>query len=280
MKRLYIFLIAAMTVYLSACEKNTEGPEETIHSLKLVESYEGSNEHIEIYSQSKTLQVGYNKIWIKILDKAQENLVQVDQGFWRPVMHMPSMQHSSPHSSLVKSTDPDFTFEGYVVFTMASDEKSYWELLVEYTYNQNSVTETIGLKVNSLPKRHKNVQSFAYENEEYTIALIDPKKPKMGSNIISAVLLKSSDHEKYEEVNGWEIDLDPRMPSMDNHDSPNNKNLTQKNDKGEYIGTLNLSMSGYWRLNLKIIDSHKNVVKGEKVTKENEKSSVYFELEF
>jgi hypothetical protein len=39
-------------------------------------------------------------------------------------------------------------------------------------------------------------------------------------------------------------------------------------------------MTGYWKLNLKLLNSSGEVLKGEDITEEIEASSLYFELEF
>ncbi len=39
-------------------------------------------------------------------------------------------------------------------------------------------------------------------------------------------------------------------------------------------------MTGYWKLNLKLMNANDDVLKGEDVTDENEASSLYLELEF
>lgn len=80
-------------------------------------------------------------------------------------------------------------------------------------------------------------------------------------------------------VDNFKIIIDPRMPGMGNHGSPNNVDLTQTTDK-VYRGKLSLTMTGYWKINLQLADATSKVLKGEAVTNENEGSSIYFELEF
>ena len=49
------------------------------------------------------------------------------------------------------------------------------------------------------------------------------------------------------------VDIDPRMPDMGNHTSPNNTSLTKQAD-GSYAGTINLTMTGLWRIHLTVKD--------------------------
>lgn len=69
------------------------------------------------------------------------------------------------------------------------------------------------------------------------------------------------------------------MPSMGNHGSPNNVDLTQISN-GFYQGKLSLTMSGYWKINLMLENENGEILKGEPITESNESSSIYFEIEF
>ena len=57
------------------------------------------------------------------------------------------------------------------------------------------------------------------------------------------------------------MDIDPRMPDMGNHTSPNNTPLVKQAD-GSYLGTINLTMTGLWRIHLTVRDAQGNVVAG------------------
>ncbi|MBP5502144.1 MAG: hypothetical protein J6Y24_05065, partial [Bacteroidales bacterium] len=48
---------------------------------------------------------------------------------------------------------------------------------------------------------------------------------------------------------------------MGNHSSPNNTALTKQAD-GSYKGSINLTMTGLWRIHLTVKDSNGNVVAG------------------
>jgi hypothetical protein len=80
-------------------------------------------------------------------------------------------------------------------------------------------------------------------------------------------------------VDDYTIKIDPRMPSMGNHTSPNNVDLTQGSDD-LYHGKLSLTMTGYWKINLQLMNSQDEVLKGETITEETPASSIYLEIEF
>jgi len=84
----------------------------------------------------------------------------------------------------------------------------------------------------------------------------------------------------FPKVEDYTITLDPRMPGMGNHSSPNNTDLSYNISDNLYHGDLSLTMTGYWVLNLKLLNDANTIIKGEDVTEENPKSSLYLELEF
>lgn len=280
MKRLSIYIFIALISFTTACKKSNDSPLQPTEDKYLIKTLDGNNERIEIYTNNQKIKVGYTQFWIKIISKADQKLLFPENMSWQPVMHMPGMEHSTPHSPLTKSLEPDFSYEGYVVFSMASDAESFWELTFQYKNGGKLTNVSTRLAVGNLPEHTKSVQSFTVGKDSYTLAMVQPETPQMGRNEISSVFLKSSDHESYEEVNGYSIEIDPRMPSMDNHSSPNNKKMTQEGNSGKYKGSLNLSMSGLWRINLVLKDADGNIIKGEPITPENKKSSLYFEFEF
>jgi hypothetical protein len=70
------------------------------------------------------------------------------------------------------------------------------------------------------------------------------------------------------------------MPSMGNHSSPNNVDATQIAAGDLYKGKLSLTMTGYWKLNLQLLNASGTVLKGETITDAVPASSIYFEIEF
>jgi len=80
-------------------------------------------------------------------------------------------------------------------------------------------------------------------------------------------------------VEGFKVTVDPRMPGMGNHSSPNNEDLIYSAQDDMYHGKLSLTMTGYWRINLKLLNEVNEVLKGEDITDTNTESSLFFELE-
>ena len=146
-------------------------------------------------------------------------------------MHMTSMSHSCPKSALSPSVSQPNMYTGYIVFTMAQNASEYWDLKVDYTINGTQYTATTVLDVPATSKRV--VTSFkGSDNVKYVMAYIDPKNPKIATNDLTIGLWKMQDMMNFSVVDGYTVKIDPRMPSMGNHSSPNNIHAVQKNNGG------------------------------------------------
>jgi hypothetical protein len=91
---------------------------------------------------------------------------------------------------------------------------------------------------------------------------------------------KMQDMMNFPVVDGYSVKIDPRMPSMGNHSSPNNVNATQATSGDLYNGKLSLTMTGYWKINLQLAKADGTVVKGEAIADSVTESSIFFEIEF
>ncbi len=91
---------------------------------------------------------------------------------------------------------------------------------------------------------------------------------------------KMQDMMTFPVVDNFKLKIDPRMPSMGNHGSPNNVDATQQITGGLYNGKMALTMTGYWKINLQLVKPDGTLVKGEPITDSVTESSLYFDLEF
>src|SRR5690554_3145362 len=95
---------------------------------------------------------------------------------------------------------------------------------------------------------------------------------------MKAVLYRMEDMMTFPVVENYTITIDPRMPGMGNHSSPNNEDLTYQAAQKRYEGKLSLTMTGYWKINMKLLDENGEVLKGEDVTEDNPSSSLISKL--
>ncbi len=279
MKRFKYSWLFAIIVLIAACSKKDTAiePLNEIEGLSLVKAFTNSNHTVNLYTTNGKLSTGYNELFFQITNP-DGSLVNNASATWLPVMHMHSMSHSCPASTVAKKSGATATYAGYIVFQMAGNNMEYWELTINYTINGIDYSVTEKINVTAAPKRV--VESFqGSDGKRYIIGLVQPTTPKVALNDISAVLYQMENMNKFTPVNNYTIKIDPRMPGMGNHGSPNNVDLTQANDK-IYYGKLSLTMTGYWKINLQLLNATGTLLKGEPVTTERESSSIYFETEF
>lgn len=222
------------------------------------------------YAKNGTFHEGYNEIYFVATKKSNGNYIKnFDVTAITPLMHMAAMNmsHSAPASAGVASFNDNYLAvrRGWVSFPMATSDDDSWTLA--YQADVLGATGSIGateLTVSALPDGQKWVQSFKLGDKTYYLSLINPSAWQTGANTISAVLaLQGDDRSKpYQQATEpLTIDIEPLMPDMGNHTSPDNTPLTLQAD-GTYTGTINLTMSGLWRIHLTVRDAAGNIVAG------------------
>ena len=267
---------------LASCSSDNENPipePDELVGLTQFQVITNDTHVIEFYNQKGSLEQGYNDITLRIKDKATNAFVKNATVSWIPRMHMTMMTHSCPYSLVQKVANDGTTFNGYIVFQMAQNGSEFWDLQLTYTINDKSYSEVVKLNVPASAKQR--VISFTGADKvKYVIAAVAPSHPKVAVNDFSVMVFKMKDMMSFPVVDGYKVKIDPRMPSMGNHGSPNNVDLTQVAAGNMYDGKLSLTMSGYWRINLQLLNASQEVLKGEAITTEVPESSLYLELEF
>ena len=276
-----ILFIALMSTACSSDDDNNDTPPviNEVEGLTKIQDIINNNHTIELWSKSGDFYTGYNDVSIRIKDNTNNIFFEDFTISWMPVMQMPTMQHSCPKSTITKAPGRDTVYQGFVIYQMTNTDGSGWSLTIDYAIDGMiySVTDTITV----LQNNDQNVTSFmGSDNVRYILALIEPKDPKIAINNMKVGLYKMENMMSFPIVEDYTITLDPRMPGMGNHSSPNNTDLTYRSVEGNYQGNLSLTMTGYWVLNLKLLDDMDTVLKGEEVTEDNPQSSLYLELEF
>lgn len=282
MRLKYILPILFITLFTVACSSDGDDDIRVINEVEnLIKIKELTNDNhtIELYNESGTFYTGYNKITLRIKNNADDSYLENADISWMPMMQMPTMQHSCPRSVITKVANKNTLFEGYIIYQMTNSDGTGWSLTVNYTLDNEdyTVTDTITVMQND----DQNVTSVMGEDGvRYVLALINPTEPIIGINDLTVGLYKMENMMSFPIVEDYSIMLDPRMPGMGNHSSPNNTDLSYNGLDNMYHGDLSLTMTGYWVLNLKLVDDNNTVLKGEDITEENTQSSLYLELEF
>ena len=273
----------ALSIFLFSCRTSddpvTPPSVNELEGLVKVKEFSNDTHTIELYTVTGTTQLGYNDMKFRIRNKSNNQYEKNATVNWNPVMRMTTMSHSGPKSEVTKVTPDGTLYAGYLVFQMPQNATEYWDLKFDYSINGMAYTATTVVDVPNSSKRR--VSSFlGSDNTRYIVAYIEPRTPKVAVNDMTLGVWKMQDMMTFPLVDGYTVKIDPRMPGMGNHGSPNNVNATQTSPGKLYNGKLSLTMTGYWKINLQLANAAGTVLKGEEVTDQNPASSLFFEIEF
>jgi len=279
MKFLRILPLVILTIFASCTSDNDDTAVDELDGLTQFKEITNTTHTIELYKHMGGLEQGFNEIALKIKDNATNQYIKNATVTWIPVMHMAMMNHSCPKSPVTKVSTEGLVYEGYIVFQMAQNATEYWDLKIDYTINGTAYSMTSVIDVPASAKQR--VTTFTgSDSVRYIVAYVDSHHPKVGINDMVAGVWKMQDMMTFPVVDNFKLKFDPRMPSMGNHSSPNNVDLAQATAGDLYNGKLSLTMTGYWKINLQLLNASGTVLKGETITDAVPASSIYFEIEF
>ena len=256
---------------------------------------------ISIEALNGTFYKGYNEIRLKIINtQTNEALKNVDVRFLPIKSDSEGKKTSCPHQyHLIYQNDKDY-YSGYAVFTAESNPSHEWQLYITFAVHGETINLNTTIPVEQQSNKNLNMTSFkGSDNSQYVIALVAPQKPKVAENELVAGIYRYVEPSNsagtfpdpsqftFEEVSGFTLKLDPRMPepSMGNHSSPNNRDLVQLNDQF-YHGIVNYTMTGNWTLNFIMLNENGKIIKGTEVSKdftpgvEGTKSELFIDILF
>lgn len=276
----YSVLFGLFLALFTSCSKSDDEPVvNELSGLTKIKEITNDTHIIELYNTKGALQQGYNEVSLRIKNKLNGSYEKTATVTWQPIMHMSMMSHSCPFSAVQKTTANGTLYKGYVVFQMAQNNTEYWDIKLDYTID--GVAYSITSVIDVPASEHKNITTFTgTDGAKYVMAYMAPETPKVAVNDFKVGLWKMQSMMSFTVVDGYQVNIDPRMPSMGNHGSPNNVNATQIKAGDFYAGKLSLTMTGYWKINLQLLNVAGEVIKGEAITETQTDSSIYFDLEF
>lgn len=285
--KFYYCLVATLCFVAASCTLDKTDYESEI-SVEVPEQYEfeqaatlNSGAYtINIDALNGTFYKGYNEVHL-IVNNTQTGTQMTNAGLtFLPVETTAEGTASScPHSyNLIYDAENGY-YKGYVVFTDISSATANWKLYLGVTDSTELTSAHIDIDVAEQPNKNLNMTTFTgNDGGQYVIALVAPQRPSVAENELVAGIYKYNEPENpagtfpdpeqfsYGEVEGYTLQLDPRMPepSMGNHTSPNNQDLTQHDDL-LYYGVVNYTMTGNWTLNFILENQNGLIIKGTEV---------------
>ena len=268
--------------------------------FKEVTSFNSGSYKISIEALNGTLYKGYNEIRVRILNNQSQTLNHSEVTFLPVHTYSDNVATSCPHRYHLVYKEEGNYYSGYVVFTSISNAMENWNVYLSFTDHQHTYQEKQLVAIENQTNMNLNMTTFTgNDGAQYYIALVAPQKPKVAENelvvgiykynqpAVSTENFSDPSQFSYTEATDYTLLIDPRMPepSMGNHSSPNNVDLTQHND-GLYHGVVNYTMTGNWTLNFIMIDPNGQVIKGTQVPSdftpgiEGAKSELFIDILF
>ncbi len=248
------FYVVLIPVLFTACTKDNVVPDQPKY-LKISEGVSSNSSfNVELYAKD-SLFVGYNKVFFKLNDKASGAAVSQSTIVLHPLMNMGTYSHACPLENPGTSQNTDGYFEGAILFSMPGSGNS-WSLSADLTANSKSETVLLPIKnVAATDPVQKIVVidslstgAGTWTITKYPMSLVKPAAWKVGTNPFEITVHTMASMMSFPCCTDLSIEITPEMPSM-GHGSPNNINPVHVAN-GHYVGTVNFTMTGAWRINL------------------------------
>ena len=249
MKKVLMLFLAAVTLGFTSCNSNDDENGIVIDGIDL-------SKDVDCCSAEEALQV---------------------YKFLQTVHYIPEL-----------STSVDGLYDVKAFSKTGTLHRGYNDLYFVVTKKKTGNIEVLGSKgrvedqvvnVEALLEGQDWLKSFKVGNDTYYLSLVNPNDWKTGTNAIQAYISKKSSPATTPYAVAAEtftVEIDPRMPDMGNHTSPGNVALA-KQPNGSYQGSINLTMTGLWRIHLTVKDAQGNVVAGGDSQKDGF-SSLYWDV--
>ncbi len=252
---IYVILYA-FSITLISCEKTGDNEEEKPELVKIASAVsEDQSFEVELYALD-TLFEGYNKLFFRLTDKETMKPLSEATLNLEPMMDMITMKHSAPFENPAGVVNADGYFEGAVVFIMPSSNDMGWTLEVGVKTADKEESAIIDVPlVRSLEEARKIDVISAIDETKYFISLVEPAEPEVGINRCEFTIHYKKNMMSFPAALGLTMEIEPEMPSMD-HGSPNNENPVHT-ENGHYVGKLNFTMTGWWRVHITLKEGEK-----------------------
>lgn len=261
----FIYIILFSTLFVS-CQKDDDINPDNDKYLKLAESTTvGSSFKVEMFAKDSFF-VGYNKVYYKVTDTSTGQKISQATLLLKPLMDMTTFFHACPFENPEANLNADNYFEGSIIFSMPGSNNS-WSLSVDVTAAGKTETANFAIDkvvgttpVQKIVVMDSVITAGVLKVTKFPISIVKPATWKVGMNTFEITINTMESMMMFPICEDFTIEITPEMPSM-GHGSPNNVNPVYVS-KGHYVGSVNFTMTGDWRINMLIKKS--NWVKARK----------------
>ena len=261
--------LLAIALFATSCKKEETNPgtpvDDPLSEYVLISETSAATLDctVKVYAQ-EALFVGYNYILVQVKDNATGEILDNPNMMFMPVMEMNSgMMHACPLEQPTYNTSLQ-VMEGTITFVMPSMGQGKWNLGLKLK-NTAGTEEDINIDVDVMQKAESQLFSFVSThdpNQNVFVALVNPRMPQIGINDFEVVAYERQSMMSWPALEMLNIEIDPEMPTM-GHGSPNNVNPIDMGE-GHYLGKVNFTMSGFWRVNMKFMTATNEMMKDDK----------------
>ncbi|MCF8256492.1 MAG: FixH family protein [Flavobacteriales bacterium] len=194
----------------------------------------------------------YTRFFVELRDSATNALLEDAHVELAPMMDMGMMQHSAPFENPTSVLAVGGLFPCAVVFQMPGDMGWTLDVHVHNHANDAEGEASFTLSVANPSPTRTMVVTPENGGDPLVISYVQPTSPVVGINDFEITLHSKASMMSFPSVDTYTVTIEPEMPSM-GHGSPNNVNPTFTS-RGHYVGKVNFTMTGLWRINLTIMN--------------------------
>jgi hypothetical protein len=269
----FFSIIVLLSFTIISCQKDDTLKSNTISFPKIAEIASINNSFtVQLYA-SENLFVGYNKLYLKVLQaNGGQSVSQAVLKFF-PLMDMVTFSHACPVENPLSTVNADGYFEGAVLFSMPGTDTWTLDVAVDAGGIKDTAHFAFHEVVATSPVRKIVVidslanGSGGWIITKYPMSLVLPDAWSVGSNKFEFTVHRMASMMDFPPVSDLTFEITPEMPSM-GHGSPNNVNPVYTSN-GHYVGSVNFTMTGDWRI-------HLTVKKGDRLISDR----MYFDILF
>lgn len=218
----------------------------------------------ELWSED-SLRTGWNVIHVRLRDPRFPDSVLTDVHLKSlPWMSMATRNHGAPGENLGADTVDGVAIRGgfklAAVFQMPSGAMGSWKMRIR-VHDHRFVgaadsalqNDTVTLGVNVSASAPSRVSTFlGTDSVKRVVALIGPRVPVVGTNAVEFGMWSMKDSVNFPGDSAVSLSFEPTMPSMGHGSEGNSQPVARR--KGHYFGAANYTMTGDWRLSLRVAD--------------------------
>lgn len=211
-----------------------------------------ANAIVELWAGSD-LVTGFNMLYLVTKDLNSGELLKDGSLSINPMMDMGMHMHSAPFVNPAGSAPNEKgLYLASVVFIMPGNTTQKWTLNVKYKNNSTGREGDYAFPIEVGAGTNRLIQNFTASDDSARIFISWKltETPQVGINEFVVQAHYRKNMMEFPPLDNLLIEMEPEMPTM-GHGSPDNVHPVFQS-AGTYVGKVNFTMTGLWKINLKV----------------------------